>query len=170
MTTGEGGAILARSSVHADRLRALRNQGRRPGTDWLEHLEIGYNYRLSELACALGRIQLGRIEEILSRRRLAAERYDRLLGPSREVELPPLILPRRTISWFVYVLRVRPEVNPDPGLRDRLQASLAAQGIATARYFAPIHLQPAWCNHPSSRRSRLPLTEAIACRTLAVPF
>ena len=170
MTTGEGGAILARSPAHAARLRTLRNQGRGPGADWLDHLEIGFNYRLSELACALGRVQLSRIDEMLSRRRSAAERYDRLLGPIRDFELPPLRLPRRTISWFVYALRVSPDLAPGAETRDRLQAALAVQGIATGRYFAPIHLQPAWRKDPNSTRACLPLTESIARRTLALPF
>ena len=58
ITTGEGGAVLARDPAHAARLRQLRNQGRDASVDWLDHVEPGYNYRLSELACALGRVQL----------------------------------------------------------------------------------------------------------------
>jgi len=54
--------------------------------------------------------------------------------------------------------------------RDWIQAALARRGIATGRYFAPIHLQPAWRAHPSAAAVRLPLTESIAPRTLALPF
>jgi perosamine synthetase len=79
ITTGEGGAVLTRDASHAARLSILRNQGRRPDADWLDHAEPGYNYRLSELACALGRVQLSRIGEMLALRRAAAERYDTLL-------------------------------------------------------------------------------------------
>ena len=78
LTTGEGGAILAHNANHAGRLRSLRNQGRQPGADWLDHAEPGYNYRLSDIACALGRVQLSRIEEMLALRQSAALRYNPL--------------------------------------------------------------------------------------------
>lgn len=165
ITTGEGGAVLARDPEHATRLRSLRNQGRHPSGDWLDYAEAGYNYRLSELACALGRVQLSRIAEILTLRQSAAERYELLLKDIPGLELPPLILPRRTISWFVYVVRL-----PLHAHRDRVQAALASRGIATGRYFAPIHLQPAWQGHPGAGAASFQLTESIAPRALALPF
>ena len=172
LTTGEGGAVLARDPAHAARLRSLRNQGRNPqlpqtNANWLDVREIGYNYRLSELACALGRVQLARLGEMLTLRRAAAERYDSLLTAIAipGLELPPLTLPRSTISWFAYVVRLPERVD-----RDQVQAALVRQGIATGRYFAPIHLQPAWRSHPSARAASLPITESIALRTLALPF
>lgn len=183
LTTGEGGAVLAHDPAHAARLRSLRNHGRGPQRrvfvdgvegrsstgDWLNHVEPGYNYRLSEMACALGRVQLSRIEEMLTLREAAAHRYDALLreipDPTFELELPPLTLPHRTISWFVYVVRLPESVD-----RDRVQVALAERGISTGRYFAPIHLQPAWRSHPSAVRASLPITEAIGRRTLALPF
>jgi perosamine synthetase len=165
ITTGEGGAVLAHDPAHAARLRSLRNQGRNSTTGgWLDHAEPGYNYRLSEIACALGRIQLSRIEEILTLRHAAAERYHQLLRHIPSLELPPLTLPDRAISWFVYVVRLPHSVD-----RDQVQATLNQRGIATGRYFAPIHQQPAWLAHPSAAVS-LPLTESIARRTLALPF
>ncbi len=165
LTTGEGGAVLAHDPAHAARLRSLRNQGRTPSGGWLDHAEIGYNYRLSDIACALGRVQLSRIGEMLALRRDAAERYQTLLAEIPGIELPPLRLPRRVISWFVYVVRL-----PGHADRDRVQAALSGQGIATGRYFAPIHLQPAWSAHPRAVEASLPVTESIARRTLALPF
>jgi perosamine synthetase len=164
LTTGEGGAVLARNPAHAARLRSLRNQGRAATGDWLDHAEPGYNYRLSDIACALGRVQLSRIGEILALRASAAERYDELLAGIPGLELPPLARPGLTISWFVYVVRLPEQVD-----RDRVRAHLAARGIATGRYFAPIHLQPAW-RSVSSAAVHLPVTESIARRTLALPF
>jgi perosamine synthetase len=162
ITTGEGGAILVRDPVHAATIRRLRNQGR-DGQGWLDQREIGYNYRLSELECALGRIQLGRIAEILDMRRAVAQRYHSLLQDIPNLELPPLALPRRTISWFVYVVRLECEAA-----RDRVQAHLAETSIATGRYFAPIHLQPPW--RSGAEASGLRLTEKIARSTLALPL
>jgi perosamine synthetase len=139
----------------------------------LNHIEIGYNYRLSEMACALGRIQFGRIDEILALRRTAAVRYQELLGGIPGLELPALSLPRRSISWFVYAVRLTGE--PKNGLLDSkarpaIQNALAARGIATACYFAPIHLQPAWSQRACANGLRLHQTEAIASRMLALPF
>jgi perosamine synthetase len=165
MTTGEGGAVLARNSAYAERLRSLRNQGRAASGEWLDLVETGYNYRLSEMACALGRVQLSRIDEMLALRRLAAERYDTLLSTIPDLELPPLTLPDCTISWFVYVVRL-----PEAANRDQVQAALTRRGIASGRYFAPIHLQPAWRRHSGGSAALMPITESIAKRTLALPF
>ena len=165
ITTGEGGAVLTRNSDLAVLLRSLRNQGRSAELDWLDHARIGYNYRLSEMACAIGTVQLSRINEILAARRIVAERYHALLQNIDGMRLPPLALPGRTISWFVYVVLL-----PGHADRNRLQAMLLEQGIATGRYFAPIHRQPAWLNHPSAAGVSLPITEAIAGWSLALPF
>jgi perosamine synthetase len=165
ITTGEGGAVLARDPAYAKHLRSLRNQGRSENGECLDLVETGYNYRLSELACALGRVQLSRIDEILARRRAAAERYDALLKGIAGLELPPLILPHRIISWFVYVVRL-----PEEADRDHVQATLARRGIATGRYFDPIRLHPAWRTYSGAGAATLRLTESIARRTLALPF
>jgi perosamine synthetase len=165
ITTGEGGAVLATNASHTARLRSLRNQGRQPDSDWLDHAEPGYNYRLSELACALGRVQLSRIDVMLALRRAAAERYDALLRNIPGLDLPPLALPDRVVSWFVYVVRLPLSVE-----RERVQVALTRRGIQTGRYFAPIHLQPAWLGHASASAAKLPITEAVARRTLALPF
>ncbi len=187
ITTGEGGCVLVRDPELADRLRRLRNQGRTStrrhavhesegcgsASNWFEHAEIGYNYRLSELAAALGRVQLGRIDEILAMRQAAAERYQSLLETISGLELPSLALPRRSISWFVYVVRVRADGlarRKDSAFRDRVQEALASRGIATGRYFAPIHQQPAWRNYSSAIEANLPITETIAPQMLALPF
>ncbi|WP_348264725.1 DegT/DnrJ/EryC1/StrS family aminotransferase [Telmatobacter sp. DSM 110680] len=189
ITTGEGGAVLAHTQAHADRLRSLRNQGRSPqrrvsvdelggrhpnphaphasapASDWLHHPDIGFNYRLSEMACALGRVQLSRLDDILTLRRSAAERYQALLSDIPGLELPPLTLPVCTISWFVYVVRL-----PQGTDRARIQDLLANLGIATSTYFAPIHQQPAWREYIAPASTFLPVTESMGPRTLAIPF
>ena len=165
MTTGEGGAVLVRDPSHASRLRSLRNQGRQPAAGWLDHAEAGYNFRLSELACALGRVQLARIGEMLALRQAAAQCYDTLLGQIPGLERPPLTLPRRVLSWFVYVVRMPEGVD-----RDRVHAFLDRRGIASGRYFPPIHLQPYWKAQSAPGAEHLALTESVARRTLALPF
>jgi perosamine synthetase len=171
MTTGEGGAILARDTKLADRIRALRNQGRHPSGDWLQHTELGYNYRLSELACALGIVQLSRLPSMLSSRAQVAAIYHDLLSPLETASFlrrPPLCLPFRDISWFVYVIQLADRSHTNA--RDRIQHSLQMQGIGCARYFAPIHLQPAYASFPGIEQANLPMTVDVAQRTLALPF
>lgn len=170
MTTGEGGAVLVRNPKHAERLRSLRNQGRTQDADWLDHAELGYNYRISEMACALGRVQLARLDAMLAMRAKAAARYQLLLHGIPGLDLPLQAHAGRTISWFVYVVRLPEFVSASEEARRRVQSALAGLGIATGRYFAPIHLQPAWRTHPSAANLRLPVTENVARRTLALPF
>lgn len=167
MTTGEGGVVLVRNANQAARLRSLRNQGRTPGGDWLDHRDFGYNYRLPEISCALGRVQLRRLTEMLSTREVAARRYDRMLREIAEVERPPVDVVGLSISWFAYVVRLSPGLD-----RERVQAAMSREGIATGRYFPPIHLQPAWQARfeGGARASHLQVTESMGRRTLALPF
>jgi perosamine synthetase len=164
ITTGEGGMVVTGNAPLADRIRALRNQGRDPTDDWLQHSEVGYNYRLSELACALGIEQLKRIDGILAARASVARGYNERLQ-NLPLILPPLELPHTRISWFVYVVRLQRQYSIVQ--RDALLESLTAAGIGCARYFAPIHLQPAYSDW---RDIDLPVTEATSARTLALPF
>lgn len=159
ITTGEGGMVLTQDPAVARRIRALRNQGRYGG-EWLEHNEPGYNYRLSEMQCALGIEQMRRVEDILGQREAVARKYCELLRGNDALVLPAIDVPRQKLSWFVFVVQVKE--------RDRVRELLAGRGIATGRYFAPIHLQPAYAEWRG--RCALPVTEAVALRTLALPF
>ena len=165
ITTGEGGMIVTRDFALAAKMRALGNQGRYDSDDWLQHSEVGYNYRISEVNCALGIEQLKRLEEILRRREAVAQAYQRELGEMSELILPPLYLPDIRISWFVYVVRLAASFTPQQ--RDALQLFLQREGIGCARYFAPIHLQPSYTEW---KDANLPVTEDQATRTLALPF
>ena len=164
ITTGEGGALLVHDPALATRLRMLRNQGRNAGSGWFDHAEPGFNYRLSDIACALGRVQLERLDDILAARARAAANYNDLLSNLEGLELPPLHVDRSALSWFVYVVRLPQHVD-----RERVIDQLTRRGIATGRYFPPIHRQPAWRTHASAQLF-LPITESISARTLALPF
>ena len=162
ITTGEGGVIVTRDRNLAREMRAMRNQGRYETDAWHQHSILGYNYRLSELNCALGLAQMGRLDEILRKRAQVAVSYDRLLGECRQVSLPYSGSPGE-VSWFVYVVRLM-----DPAWRKRVIEDLAAHGIQCGRYFAPVHHQPAYSGWPLPHA--LPVTEAESLRTLALPF
>jgi perosamine synthetase len=165
ITTGEGGMVVTRDRHLATEIRAMRNQGRYDSDAWHQHSIPGWNYRLSEINCALGCAQMRRIDHILSRRESVARTYDEALRGVEGVEPPPLQLFNRRISWFVYVVRLAPRFNQED--RDAIARNLMDQGIGCGRYFAPIHTQPAYSlpvAHP------LPVTEAASVRTLALPF
>jgi perosamine synthetase len=164
ITTGEGGVVVTRDEGLARRIRALRNQGRYESDDWFQHTELGYNYRISDINCALGLAQMGRLKEILQRRAEVASAYHQRLSSYQELSLPPIETASGRISWFVYVVRLTGN-----GLeRDAVMRGLAAAGIASGRYFAPIHLQPSYAAWRHT--ANLPVTEAVASRTLALPF
>lgn len=164
ITTGEGGIIVTRGESLANRMRALRNQGRYPGDDWCQHSELGYNYRLPEMNCALGIEQLARIESILATRESIARDYSRRLQ-GEPLMLPSLEFPHSRISWFVYAVRLQPKFQQSD--RDAILQSLTSHGIGCARYFSAIHLQPAYA---AWKNISLPVTESESARTIALPF
>jgi perosamine synthetase len=167
ITTGEGGAIATRNPVIAALVRSLRNQGRGDPNDWLEHTHLGYNYRISEMQCALGIEQFKRIEPILRRREAIARGYHERLSGNPSLILPPLSLPRRTMSWSIYVVRLAARFPQEQ--RDWIRDQMVARGIGCGRYFAPVHLQPIY-QSDLFRRHDLSVTESNAQRTLALPF
>jgi perosamine synthetase len=167
ITCAEGGMLVTNDSNVAVLARKLRNQGRNESNEWFQHEEIGFNYRISELNCALGLSQLERIETILGTRQAVARQYHCRLEQVPGLHLPAFELPRRRISWFVYVICLCESSTATH--RDRLIQEMASRGIACGRYFAPIHLQPAY-RAQSHRCMTLTHTESIAPRALALPF
>ncbi len=167
VTTGEGGMLVTNDAELAATARSLRNQGRRDTDDWFEHSEVGYNYRISEINCALGLQQMRRIGGMLARRAEVAAKYQARLGGDPRLMLLPLTLPSAKISWFVYVVRLSAEFEQAD--RDCVRRDLAAAAIASGRYFAPIHLQPAYADFRAARRD-LPVTESESARCIALPF
>jgi len=161
ITTGEGGMVVTEDAEMAATIRALRNQGRRQNDGWLDHRLLGYNYRLSELNCALGLEQSKRIEAILARREALAIQYSEELQKFPEVTTPPLTIKDGRLCWFVYVIRVEN--------RDAILRKMTEQGIGCARYFAPLHLQPLFAPYRNPGDG-LRVTEEVAAQTLALPF
>jgi perosamine synthetase len=166
ITTGEGGMIVTNDITIARRVRSLRNQGRTDSGDWLDHAEPGFNYRLSEINCALGRSQLRRIEAILAKRARVAAWYDGCLREEPTVIVPELRIPEGRVSWFVYVIRLSDAFKREE--RDRVVERMMLRGIACGRYFPPIHQQPAYSGW--SLRHPLPVTESVGERCIALPF
>ena len=167
ITTGEGGMLVTNDPAIAATAHALRNHGRADSRDWLEHSVLGYNYRLSEMNCALGLAQLRRIDAILAARSSRAALYDCQLRGKGGLVLPALRVPDGRVSWFTYVVRLRE--GSTAVQRDAVAWKLQEQGIGCGRYFAPIHWQGAYISAGFGELV-LEVTESTASRTLALPF
>lgn len=165
ITTGEGGVIITDDDVAADLMRGLRNQGRAPGDTWLQHTHLGYNYRITELSAALGKVQMSRLEELLSKREQVAAWYGQHLQKFTEVEMQFIAPSTTRMSWFVYVVRLAPRID-----RDKLIRVLDAAGIPSRPYFAPIHLHPFMSERFGYQPGDYPITEDLGRRGLALPF
>ena len=165
LTTGEGGMVVTHSEEEWHLIRSLRNQGRPEPGGWLEHVRLGFNYRLSDVAAALGIGQLERIDEILARRSEAADRYTELLGCVEGLELPAVDDADHRRSWFVYVV-----LFPDTAARERVVAAFEREGIGYNRYLPSIHLQPYMRERFGFEEGLCPVAEDASSRSLALPF
>ncbi|MCK4871898.1 MAG: DegT/DnrJ/EryC1/StrS family aminotransferase [Phycisphaerales bacterium] len=175
ITTGEGGMIVTDDDRLADICRSLRNQGRgakdvswrNPTGAWLEHVRLGYNYRMSEIHAALGVGQMRRLDVILEGRERVARRYfERLIGNSDIIM--PTISPYTRMSWFVFVVRLASDFTAQE--RDRIIADMRRHDIGAANYFPPIHHQPLYRELLCDAPPHLPVCESVSQRTLALPF
>jgi len=167
ITTGEGGIILTDDDNLADMCASLRNQGRGKGGGWLSHQRLGYNYRLSDINCALGIVQLSRIDEIKAKRRQVAKWYQEILAGDKR-----LIVPAEQkgceISWFVFVVRLAEESALKK--RDKILEEMRNDGIQVSNYFPPVHLQPFMAERFGYKEGDFPITEAVCKSTIALPF
>ena len=167
ITTGEGGILVTDDEEAAQLARSLRNQGRSTMSRWLQHERLGYNYRLSDIACALGIAQLSRIGEILNRRTWVAERYLEHLADIPDVIPPSPPQNGLEISWFVFVIRLSDRLA---GKRDEVMKRMLEGGIATGAYFSPLHLQPVYSDRFGYTEGDFPVTEKVSNSTMALPF
>ena len=159
MTTGEGGMVVTGDGETKKRLDSERNQGRAPDMGWLDHDRFGFNYRLTDVASAIGLCQLERLDWLLARRREIAERYTEALAGS-PVETP---FPRDS-PWFVYPVRVPAGVDRDAVIR-----RMRDRGVDCKPYLPAIHLF-SFYREMGYREGQFPVCEDVAARSLALPF
>jgi perosamine synthetase len=165
LATGEGGMIVPAPGVAA-RLRSERNQARAADMGWLDHGGLGFNYRLSDVAAAIGVGQLEKLDAMLEARARVAALYAERLGA---LEIDGLRLPapgsgRERRSWFVYVVQL-----PDAADRDETIRDLGERGVASKPYLPCIHLFP-HLRELGYREGQFPVAEAASARSLALPF
>jgi perosamine synthetase len=167
ITTGEGGMILTDDDDLADMCVSLRNQGRGKGAGWLDHERLGYNFRLSDINCALGIVQLSRIDEIKAKRKQVAKWYQEMLvGDDR------LIVPAESegcdVNWFVFVVRLAERFTLEQ--RNSILEKMRGRRIQVKNYFPPVLLQPFMAERFGYKQGRFPVTESVCKSTISLPF
>jgi perosamine synthetase len=161
LTTGEGGMITTNDDAVADRARILRSQGE--PTRYVT-AELGYNYRLTEVAAALGHAQLPKLDARNDVRRANAARLNELLVNNKNI-ITPRELPGRRHVWHQFTIRI-PAGRAE---RDRLQASLRDRGIESATFYpTPIHRQPLY-RRLGYGDAEMPVAERLAAEVLSLP-
>jgi perosamine synthetase len=172
LATGEGGMITLGDPDMKVRIDSERNQGRAPDMDWLDHDRLGFNYRLSDVACAIGLAQMDRLDDMLAARARAAGWYREALADlarERGLGLPcPDGATREgdTRGWFVFVVQV-PHDGPS---RDDVIRALRERGVQSKPYLPAIHLMSYYRETFGYREGMFPVCEDVAARSLALPF
>jgi perosamine synthetase len=168
LTTGEGGMVVTGSPAHKEQVDSERNQGRAPDMGWLDHDRLGFNYRLSDLACALGLAQLGRLDAMLAGRARVAALYREALAPlarERGLRLPCEDRGGARRGWFVFVVQLPADAD-----RDETIVALRGQGVQSKPYLPAIHLMSFYRERFGHRAGEFPVTEDVAARSVALPF
>lgn len=169
IAAGEGGAITTRSKQWADRMRVLRSHGMNSTPDkgmWAyEMQELGYNYRITDMQCALGISQLKRLDDFIRRRKEIAALYDDLFAGVKEVEVPSSDVTSGS-GWHLYALRIDFEAL---GLmRNDFMQALRDQNIGSQVHYIPVHSQPYY--HGLYGSLELSGADQYYKRTLSIPF
>ena len=165
ITTGEGGIVVCADADMKARLDSERNQGRAPDMGWLDHDRLGFNYRLSDIAAALGIAQLQRLEELLAGRARVAALYGQALDGIDGLTLPCENRGLERRGWFVYVVQLPRGVDRDETVR-----ALGARAVPAKPYFPAIHLMTFYRERFGHREGEFPVCEDVAARSIALPF
>lgn len=166
LTTGEGGMVTTADAAVKERMDSERNQGRAPDMGWLDHDRLGFNYRLSDIASAIGLVQLERLDGMLAGRARAAGAYREALGGIEGLGLPCEDHGGDRRGWFVFVVQV-PADGPD---RDDVIRGLREHGVQSKPYLPAIHLMTFYRERFGHREGEFPVCEDIAARSVALPF
>ena len=175
LTTGEGGMVTTQDAKLAETLRRFRNHGissearqRQDAGQWFyEMVLLGYNYRLTDIACALGISQLSRLEANLARRRVIAAQYRNAFSALAAIELPAV---REGVhpAWHLFPIRLRPE-NLSAGRADVFRA-LRAENLGVNVHYVPVHLHPYYRAQFGDQRGKYPIAEDAYERLISLPM
>jgi len=165
LTTGEGGMVTASDPDVKARIDSERNQGRALDMDWLDHDRLGFNYRLGDIACAIGLAQLDRLDDMLAGRARAAAGYREALAGIEGLELPCEDSDGDRRGWFVFVVQL-----PRGTDRDATIEALRERGVHSKPYLPAIHLMTYYRETFGHREGEFPVCEDVAARSVALPF
>jgi dTDP-4-amino-4,6-dideoxygalactose transaminase len=171
ITTGEGGAIVTDSRDIYEKLKLVRSHGRQEdesyikSAEYLDHIALGYNFRMSDIIAALGISQIKKVEKLIEMRRNNAEYLTKKLEGIEKI-----ITPNQADDYFhvyqMYTVRVKEGLEK----RDYLMEKLAENGIMTKVYFHPIHLTRFYRKEFGYKGGELPMTEKISEQSLSLPL
>ena len=170
LTTGEGGAILTQKAEWADSCRLNRSHGMRrlPADGRPYTMETpGYNYRLTDIQCALGVAQLRKLDAFVQRRRAIVETYNRAFAPLAHVKIPQTPS-GAAVAWHLYAVQI-----DFPALKTTRAAvveALKAGGVGTQIHYYPVHLQPYYANRYGYAPGKCPAAERWYEQTLSLPL
>jgi perosamine synthetase len=153
------------SAEHKERVDSERNQGRAPDMGWLDHDRLGFNYRLTDIASAIGLAQLERLDGMLADRARVADRYREALAGLEELELPCPDSGGDVRGWFVFVVQLPHRVERDDTIR-----ALRDRGVQSKPYLPAIHLMSFYRERFGHRPGEFPVCEDVAARSVALPF
>ena len=165
LTTGEGGIVMTADEDVKARIDSERNQGRAPDMGWLDHDRLGFNYRLTDLACALGLAQLEHLDEMLADRARVAALYRDALAGIEGLELPCADSGGDRRGWFVFVVQLPRDADRDATVR-----ALRERGVQSKPYLPAIHLMTYYRETFGHREGEFPVCEDVARRSIALPF
>jgi perosamine synthetase len=176
LTTGEGGMLTTGNDQIAERMRIMRLHGIEreawkrysgDGSWFYQVLEAGFKYNMTDIAAAIGLVQLGKCDDLSTVRHAVAERYTAAFSGIASLQVPDNHTDRKT-SWHLYVLRIRPEnLSID---RDRFIAELKNRGIGTSVHFIPLHLHPFYQKRFGYKPGDFPQAEAEYARAFSLPI
>lgn len=166
MTTGEGGMIVTNNKKIYELCSSLRNQGRSPNMQWLDHKYLGYNYRLDEMSAALGIAQLEKLDFMIKQRQKICLSYNKYFEKYSDLIQIPQIGRGNTHTWFVYVLCIKnKKIKRDDVIKD-----LYKVGVATKPYLPSIHLFDFYKKKFKYRTGDFPVSEMVSKSSIALPL
>jgi perosamine synthetase len=175
ITTGEGGMVTTDNAKFAETLRRFRNHGissdarqRQSAGQWhYEMVLLGFNYRLTDIACALGIQQLKKLEANLSRRRQIAERYAAAFREIPEVVVPT-VRAGANPAWHLYPIRL--DVVKLKADRAQVFRALRAENIGVNVHYIPVHRHPYYSERFGYRGGEYPVAEDAYERLISLPM
>lgn len=188
MTTGEGGMLVTDDDNYAAAARLLRSHGitrqpddfcglgsesaalREQGPWYYEMQSLGYNYRMTDLQCALGRSQLKKLPAFVEHRREIVAQYNNAFADTGWIQTPQVVFEenRAHISWHLYTLQIDFKVLNKT--RTEVMNLLCGKGVGTQVLYIPVHLQPFYRQHYGYNFGMLPTAESVYNKTLSLPL